>query len=436
VLVSLAVAVAFGVGPALAAARRDPAGGLKDGDRGSGARPLVRQALVAGQIALSLALVVGAGLLVRTVRALHSEDLGYATERVLTFSVDVDARGYAEERQREFLRSLLTDIGTAPGVHAAGVATFPILGSRRPGGQRLAPLGREPAEDGIDGLPNFASPGLFSALDIEVVEGRVFDERDLLAPAPEATPSAIVLSESMARELFPDRSAVGELVVAPFAEAPFEVIGVVEDARTVDPRAEPRPAHYFPALARDVGLPTFGWFSFYLRTTADPAGTLASVRRAVRELDPSLPIYDVRTLEQQVDGAIAEERILAGLGSVFALLALLIAAVGLYGVMAYLVSERTREFGIRTALGADARSVLGLVMRQAVAVAGVGVALGVIGATQLTRLIESRLYGVTRLDPMTFALAAAVLAAAVLVASWIPARRATRVDPMVALREE
>lgn len=422
----------FGGAPAVLSARRGPAAGLlgsggRGGTERSGARG--RRVLVAGQVALSLVLLVVAGLLGRSLRKLSAVDPGFDASGVLAAAFDLEAGGYDAERGREFTRELLARVRALPGVEGASLAsTVPPS----PGGSRwdgVGLQGYEAAPDEEIGFDmNRVGTDYFEILRIPLLRGRTFDARD----GPDA-PLVAIVNETMARRYWPDGEAVGRrILLSGEPDGPsLEIVGVAADGKYRSLREEPRANVYVPfAQIYRPGM------TLLARGGGDPHALVAPIRGALRSLDPGVPLFDVRTLEEQVAAATAEDRVAALAAGAFGLLALLMAAVGLYGLLAYTVGRRVRELGIRMALGARRAQVIGLVLAGAVKLVVAGVAVGIPVALLAGGAAEELLYGVSPGDPATMAVAALLLLGVALFAAFVPARRAAAVQPARALREE
>ena len=381
------------------------------------------------QLALSLVLLVAAGLFVRTLQALYRISPGYDTEQVLVATVDAGLQGYDEPRARQMFDELERRVAALPGVERAALGFMLPLGG---GGwdTRVFPEGVTPApgDDGLKTDVNTVSPSYFSALGIQLLQGRGFAAADRAG-----SPSVAVINEAMARELWPGENAIGRRFrLGREGREVIEVVGVVRTGRYRTLTEPDRPFMYRPFA--QVYRPSM---TLHVRAAAgDPYALLPSVRRAFDELDRDLPLSRVRTLGERLDGSVGAERTAATLVGLYGVLALLLAAVGLYGSMAYAVSRRTRELGVRMALGASRRGVLRLVLGQAVGVASIGMVIGLVAAIPATRYVKSQLYGVEPGDPITLIAVVLVLGCATIAAAYVPARRATRVDPVVALRSD
>ena len=431
VVVTMTCGLLFGSAPALVAARRDLGDPLRSSSRttsGSVERQRLRQALVVGQMALALALLVGAGLLTRSLVNLQRVPLGFETERVLTFQVGLSGARYdSNEKEDEFWNALLGRLRAIPGVVAAGAGgSLPLAGIASASVTiegRPAPAGAPPE---VKYSP--ASAGYFEALGIPLVRGRLIDDRDR-ADAP----GVVVVNAAMAKLHWPGADPIGARVrLGPDPSDPWAtIIGVVGDVRQKGVAADPEPAAY---VSQQQDHWRFG--RVVVRARGEPEALVSAARAALRDVDPSMPLDQVRTMSEIVDGDLAGRRVPMQLLTAFAALALLLAAVGVYGVMAYAVASRTREFGTRMALGARPRAIFELVMRQAITTSVVGLLLGLGAAVGGVRLLGSLLYGVEPLDAPTFVIAGVLLVSVVVAACLVPARRATRVDPMIALRSE
>jgi putative ABC transport system permease protein len=433
---SLVAAILFGIAPSVLAVRdlnhvsRDAAGSLL--------RSRPARALLIAQVALSFVLVVGSALLLDTLRALRELPLGFEPEAVLEATVDPAAQGYDIARVETLYRGLLDESVGAPGIVAAGLAQFPVMGGGRGGGS-ARPEGL-PADDprALNVSPNRVSHGLLAAVGLELIEGRDFRPDELFTGG--TGPEVAILTEAVARHMFPGESAVGQRIDRGNRTPRIvEVVGVVGDARLVallEPVA-PMVFEPFGANARGANLlsnanrPTA---TFYFRGRDSSEPSAQAVGSLIARFDPTLPPYDVQPLSRRVDVALTTERLLARITALLGALALMLASIGLYAVMSSAVHGRTRELGVRRALGASAASVRSMVLRDAMRVAVIGVVLGAVLASQLSRFVESRLFGVRPLDPWAYFVAAGVLIVAAAAATFAPARRATRVDPIAALR--
>jgi predicted permease len=424
-LLSFVTGVVFSLAPAWQASKPDLIPALKDEVSGY-RRSRLRNGLVVAQVALSLVLLVGAGLLVRSLQQMRLVGPGFEIEQTLTASVDLKLQGYDLARASGFQRQLMTRIETLPGVRTASYAGYLPLNMEMSGSSFY--VDGQPFTRGAD-LPvflyNHVWPRYFETMGIALSAGRDFTMQDDKAGA-----RPVIVNESFARRFFPGQSALGKRLRQGGPDNPFwEIVGVARDSKYMSLGEDPQPFVYFPMM-RDY----LGTTALVVRATGDPQKLLAALRHEVRQLDAHLPVYDVKTMREHMRLSLFPLRAGAWVAGGFALLALLLAGLGLYGVMSYATGQRTRELGIRIALGAQGRAVLWLVIRQGMMLALLGLLLGLAGAWALTRLMTSVLYGVSATDIVTFASVTLLLALVVLLACWIPARRATKVDPMVALR--
>jgi len=437
-LLALATGVLFGLAPAFFALRSGVGEALKEAGRqtsmGRG-RGRLNRALVAVEVALSVVLLVGAGLLVRSFLALVSVDPGFSSERVLTLAlnIDPDHDGGLESPENQavwgsFYRELLPRLEALPGVESAALGdVVPLTGFRRIAmGLQVNGVEPPPPDQMSQVAMAAVTPEYFRMLGIPLVDGRAFSETDRRGAAPVA-----MVNQAMVDQLFGGVEPVGRTITIRRDRPPITVVGVVENVQS-EGLDQPVKAQLYRPLEQQP-LP----FVFAaLHTSVDPASLTRAVEGVVRELNPTLPVSDVATLEDRLSSSVAQPRFHAVLLGLFALLALVLAAVGLYGVMVYLVTERRRELGVRMALGADRPGIVKMVLSQAFAMAAAGIVLGLAGAAGLSQLLESRLFGIQPLDPVTFAGIPLLLLAVVLLASLVPARRAVTVDPARVLRED
>jgi predicted permease len=439
-LVSVLTGVVFGLIPALRARRLDVHEDLKDGGRGSagagalwGRGQYVRRLLVIGELALSAMLLIGAGLLLRSFGELQRVAPGFNPSNVLTLELTMTGRKYGTAPiVIETYKDLWSRLARLPGaVAAGGVSALPLSNMMAWGPVTVEGRVPPPGEKFINVDIRTVAGDYFRAMEIPLREGRLFTARDTADQ-----PRVVVIDEHMAGQLWPGQTAVGKrLRTGGFdarADTPWmTVIGVVgrikQDALDADSRMALYRAHaQFPSRGMNV----------VLRTEGDPEGTAAVVRRQIRALDPDLPIYNLRTMSSRVSESLAGRRFSTLLLALFACLALCLATIGTYGTISYLVAHGTREIGIRMALGASPRGVRALVVRQGMLMAAVGLGIGLAGAFALTRFMQALLFGVAAADPLTFAAIPLLLALVAVAASYIPARRAARIDPVVALRAE
>lgn len=432
-LVSIITGVVFGLVPAIHSSRTDLNESLKEGGRGSteGARRnRLRAVLVVSEVAIAIVLLAGAGLLIQSLRRLQQVNPGFNPHNVLTFSLGLPEVKYKPDQQVEFYRQLMTRINSLPGVRSASaVMPLPLGGDRmrvtfETEGRPIA-KGELPAtEIRTIGLDYFKTVG------IPVTAGRDFTERD-----DKKAPAVLIVNEAFAKQFFPGEDPIGKNIkpgITADDNAPpmREIVGVVGNVKHMSLSAEVDPEAYEPhaQLTFDMAV--------VVKTDADPHSIAGAVQGELRAMDKDLPAYNFRTLDEYLSASVAQPRFNTLLLALFAGMALLLTAVGLYGVMSYSVNQRTHEIGIRMALGADRGDVLKLVVGQGMTLTAIGVVVGLVGAFFLTQLLQSLLFGVSATDPMTFAAIAVLLAGVAMAACFVPARRATKVDPMVALRYE
>jgi predicted permease len=426
----LLTSLVFGLLPAVRGSRTEIALSLKDRSGALSAGGIsLRRMLVSIQVALSLLLLVGAGLFVRTLRNLESLGPGFPTDHLLTFRIDPSLNGYSDEQTKSFYQRLDINLQTMPGVTSVGFSSMPLLQGYA---WQNAVLGKDFEGAPIEEQPVLSEigPDYFATLGIPIVAGREFTAQDV-GPAKYA-----VINESFAREYFPGRNPIGQRFGLVDDMEPVgpdtEVIGVIPDRKYRDLRETPPAQAYFPYLE---GV-HFRFMNIYLRTQADPRQMEDELRERMRQFDPHVPVVGLQTMNEQIGFSLRIERLVASLSGVFGGLATLLAVIGLYGVMAYVVMRRTREIGIRIALGALRSNVIAMVMREVFILIGAGLAAGFSLALALANLIRSQLFGLDPRDPLTFIGSAVVLALAAGSAGFIPALRASSVDPTTALRHE
>jgi predicted permease len=443
---SLATGLLFGLAPALRSTKPDVAPVLKD-QAGSvvGGGVRFRKALVVAQVTISILLLVGAGLFIRTLRNLRLVDLGLKAESVVAFNLQPGIAGYTPVRVIPLYKSLLDNLRAQPGVQTVAFAYMGLLEGNE-WDSTMTVEGYQPAQgEQMNPYCNAISPGYFKTMGIAVLGGREFDDRD---QGPQLVSQAnardddfdngyrhAIVNESFAKKYFAGREAVGRHIGFggnPGTPTPIEIVGVVRDSKYTGVRDEIPRQVFFPVYEDK----TPGSVVVYVRTTDDPTAAFAAAQRTVRELDPNIPVYNLRTLERQIDRSLLVERFIATLSTAFGVLATLLAVIGLYGVMAYTVARRTREIGVRMALGAVQGDVIWLVMREVLVLVGLGMTIGLAAAWGLNRIVGNQLYGISATDPATIAGAVTLLGVVAALAGYIPARRATRVSPVLALRYE
>lgn len=422
--VAVAAAVAFGVAPVFQTSRTDVLTVLKLGDLGSG-RSRLRDGLVVAQVALSIVLVTGAALFVRSLQTAEAVDLGYATDHRLVVSMNLANHGYGDDEATVFIERALERVSALPGVAVASSAQFVPFRGRWSSTLEAEHGVEAPEGKSFPTTINAVGPDYFAVMEIPIVAGRPFDSSDR-----DGAPRVAILNRAAAEAFWSGRPAVGRTFDLGGGE-PVTVVGVAADVRHYELGGEPGPHAYLPTLQSDRRR-----LNLVIATAAEPAGLADDVRAAVHEIDPTIAFSGVWTMEEVVERVLGPYRVGATLVSLFGVLALVLAAVGLYGVLSYLVVRQTRAIGIRMALGATRRRVARGVVRRGLGLAGAGLALGVLGALAASRLVASFLYGIGPRDPASFVVVPAILAAVALLASLVPAWRASRIHPMEALREE
>jgi predicted permease len=376
-----------------------------------------------------MVLLVTAGLFARSLYNLRKVDVGIRTDRIIAFSIAPELNSYAPARSAAFFDQMQEAISGLPGVEMVSCAQLGVF-SGNSMGSNFSYEGYTPSEgEDTHAFQNNIGPGYFATMGVPLVSGREFTRQDTAQSQKVA-----IISESVARAYFGESSPVGRRMKFGAGTGPLniEIVGVVKDSKHANVRREPERFIYIPYTQR----PDVGEMTFYVRTAQEPERMAATLREEVARLDASLPVFDMRTLREQIDESIFSDRLMAMLSSAFGLLAALLAAIGIYGVMAYSVTQRTQEIGIRVALGAQPGNVLRMIVRQGMTLAVIGVAIGLAGTFALTRLLSDLLFKVSPNDPVTFAAIAVLLGVVAFAACYIPARRATRVDPMIALRYE
>jgi predicted permease len=438
---TLVTGIVFGLLPALRASKPDTWGTLKDtvgAIAGAGGSLFLRKGLVAAQVALSFLLLFGSGLFVRSLQNLKGTDTGVALDNLVTFQVAPALSGYNTQRAGLFYRELLDRLPQVPGIQAAGLAAVPIL-SGNEWDSTMSVEGHKAADgEDMQAFMNSVSPGYFTTLRVPMLEGRDFTPLD--APIGADTTSVAfvqairvaIVNRRFAEHFFPGQHAVGRHLGwggGPQTKLSIEIVGVVENSLYEGPRE---------GVRRQVFIPDWGSGSaaLYVRAERSSDAAFGFVRGVVKDLDPSMPIYDMKTLEGQLDETLFTDRLIAMLSAGFGLLATVLASVGLYGVMAFVVARRQKELGIRLALGAEPGNVVWMVMREVLVLVAIGLAAGVPAAMGLGRFVSSQLYGIQANDPWMVVATVALLTAVGSAAGLVPARRASRIDPVLALRYE
>ena len=436
-LLSLATGIVFGIAPAWMTSRSDPADTLRGAGRSTRDRSSwAQKSLVILQVALSVILLIGAGLLTRSLCNLENQHWGFVTQGRLIVKVDPALAGYAPDKLDRLYQRLESTLAQVPGVLSASLSGYSPLGDNN-WNERIFVEGHPPDYAGV--APSWVriGPHYFETIGTRLLRGRAIEKRDT-----PAAPHVAVINETFARRYFPKEDPMGQHFGMDDAShsGDYEIVGIVEDAKYQDTRGPAYATFFLPLLQTPPGdLVRDGTVYIHdieLRTAGNPENLEASVRKTLAGIDPNLTILGMTTFAEQVSLNFNQDRLIARLTELFGFLALTLACVGLYGVTAFSVARRTNEFGIRMALGADRKNVLSLVMGGALGQVLIGLAFGIPLALAGARLMSSQLYGVKSYDPAIIAVAAAILAACALVAGLVPARRATKVDPMVALRYE
>jgi putative ABC transport system permease protein len=435
-LVSLVTGVGFGLLPALQATRLDPQHALKEGGTKATEgrrRRRARNLLVISEIALAQVLLIGAGLLIVSFMRLQAVDPGFNPANVLSARLSLSVTKYSDQNKKiAFYNQVLERLQAIPGVRSAGlVMNLPLSGANMNRGFLVEGRPEPKPDENVSVDYQVISPAYFSTMEIPIISGRAFNERDA-----EGKPRVAIINEIMARKYFPGEDVVGKRIA--FGEASKEeswrtIVGVAGNVRHASINAPAFPGAYTP-YAQD--RESWSRISLVLRANGDPSSLAAVLRKEISAIDPQQPVSNVQTMEQLMSASIKRPRFIMLLLGLLASIALALSVVGIYGLMSYSITERTHEIGIRMALGAQARDVLRMVVGQGLKLILIGLGIGITGAFALTRLMSSLLFGVSTADPVTFLAVSALLAVAALLACYIPARRATRVDPMVALRYE
>jgi putative ABC transport system permease protein len=428
--VCLLAGIVFGIVPAFQSTGRDLQTGLREGGRSgsAGIRSAgLRNALVIGEFALALVLLIGAGLLMRTFLALNATNPGLVTEGVLTMSVSVPDEKYPKYSMwQRFYSPALDRIQALPGVRAAGIIS--LLPLQAWGWNGSFPIeGRPQEEPGKQPLAEFRqiSPGYFRAMGIRILKGRALRRED-----SSTSPHVVLINDALAKRYFPGQDPLGQKINWNEWRT---IVGVVANTRQATLDREPMPELYFPATQLSESI---SGMTFVISTSVEPSSVTHAVTAAIQSVDPSQPVFGVKTMTEVVSDSLSNQRLYAWLLGVFSALALILASAGIYSVMSYLVTQRTQEFGLRMALGASTNNVLRMVLRQALLLIGAGLAIGLVGAIAVTRVLTNFLFGVKPIDGPTFAGVSVVLTLVALAATYLPALRATRVDPVEALRHE
>jgi putative ABC transport system permease protein len=431
---ALLTGILFGLVPALRLSAPNLTDAMREGGRSSTSgqsHNRLRSGLVVAETAFGVMLLIGAGLFIRSLDRLSHAPLGFNPTHLLTASFDLSETAYKPDQQDRFVHDLLARLRTLPGVTAAaGSLPLPLINDRWTISFNLVD---HPVPEANQPSAGFyvVAPGFFETMQIPLVRGRTFGERD-----HRNAPPVMIVTDAFAKKFFPTEDPIGKRVEIGAGEGPAraryktrEIVGVVGDIRNSNLAKAPAPAYYVPLPQLMWGAP-----NLVIRTPGDPRSVASQVRAVLSSMDPTAPLYDVRPMDDYLALDLGRARFQTVLLGFFAGVALLLTAVGLYGVIAFAVAQRTHEIGIRVALGASRRDVLGMVLNRGIVLTVAGITLGVFSAAALSRLIQSLLYETPPLDPLTYIAVCVILSGVALLASYIPARRATRVDPMVALR--
>ena len=429
--ISFATGLFFGLAPAWQATRIADHAGLRESGGATASHQRLRfdKTLVVGQIAISATLLMGAGLFVHTLFNLDRIPLGFESSHILLFRLNLPRARYSDAQMTAFFQKMEERLASLSGVRSVTVSNIGIIGDGH-SGSTFHVLGRPLEEDPARVQTNRVGAEFFQTLGIAILQGRAFDRHDTAD-----SPKVAVVNRALAEKYFPHENPIGKTFETDPEDGngPIQIVGIAADTRYADLRSETPPTFYVPYVQEVNGT---GRMMIELRTIADPASVLTGVRTAIESLDRDLPMIDVRTMKDQVGATLANERALAELAGSFSLLALVLATIGIYGMMAYSVNRRTGEIGLRIALGAQANQVLSRVLREAFWVTSAGIVLGLIAALWLTRFIRVMLYGLAGTDALTVGGTAALLIAVSLLAAFAPARRASRIDPIRALRHD
>jgi predicted permease len=434
-LIALLTGIIFGLAPALQATRVDLNKVLKQGARGSGGggsdrgHHRLRKLLVISEVALSLVLLIGAGLLVRSYQRILNAHPGFDSHNVLSLRLSLPAAKYSTpDSILTFYRQAGERLKSLPEVDSVGTTYSLPMSSVALAWEPISIEGyaAKSAQESIISNVRIVNPEYFRVMGIPLLKGRYFDEHDR-----KDAPQAVIVDEALAERFWPNEDPLGKRLKRGGSDAWWTVVGVISDAKEYSSEKEPPIAVYYPfeqVIARNMFL--------VIRTTSDPALMTGAITKGIQELDPEMPVFDVNTMDNRLYDAMARRRFSTFLLGVFAVIALILAAIGIYGVMAYSVYQRTNEIGIRMALGARPGNILQLVIRQALVLVTSGIAIGLVGAFALTRVMSSLLYGISATDRFTFVIPPLLLGSIALLASYVPARRAAKVNPMVALRHD
>jgi predicted permease len=429
--ISFGTGILFGLAPAWQATRTAAHAGLRDSGGTTASRHQLwfDKSLVIGQIALSAILLMGAGLFVHTLLNLNRISLGFDTDHILLFRLGLSRARYSDAQMTDYFKQVQERLASLPGVRSVTVSSIGIIGDGH-SGSIFHVLGRPREKEPTRVQTIGVGADFFQTLDIPILQGRAFNQRDTAN-----SPKVAIVNRALARKFFPNENPIGKTfeVDPEDVDGPIQIVGIATDTRYADLREETPPIFFVPYV-QNVNGP--GRMMVELRTLADPTSVLPTVRGAIEALDQAVPMVDVRTMKDQVGTTMADERVLAQLAGGFSVLALALASIGIYGMMAYAVNRRTGEIGLRIALGARTGQVLTRVLREAFWLTGAGIVIGVVAALWLTRFIQGMLYGLGNTDALTVAGTAVLLLSVSLIAAFAPARRASRIDPIRALRHD
>jgi predicted permease len=428
-LLSLSTALLFGIVPALQASRPDVVPELKEAAMTHGHRQgRLSSVIVIAQIAMTMTLLIGAGLLLRTLQRFAAIDPGFETNSVLAFSLDLKSLGYTEVRGQQLYQQLTERIAGLPGVETASLASVMPLAWGSPQEAVFIEGQEQPAPNRpLRADHNVVTPGWFRTMGIRLNAGRDFTTHDKAE-----TPGVVIINEAMAHRFWPNQNPIGRrFEIGEKQRRTIEIIGIVRNSKHRMLDEEPNPVMYLPLLQQYESQ-----MILHLRSAVAPLSLVAAVRREVQQLDANLPLFEIKTLAQRLNESIWPQRTMSKLVGIFGLLALSLAVIGLYSLLSYTATQRTREIGIRIALGAEANDVLKLILRQGMLMVLIGISIGLVIALALTRTLAGFLSGVSATDPLTFALVPLFLTTVALLACYLPARRVMKIDPMIALRYE
>jgi len=428
--ISVVTGILFGMAPAWRSSKVDLTRVLKEGSRGSrgASHHRLRNSLVVVEVALSIVLLIGAGLLVRSYSHIQNASPGFDPNNVLSFRLSLPGSKYKSPAVLAFYKQLTDKIKALPGVEAAGTSYSLPMSSVALAWGPITIEGYVPKNptDFVMSNERFVSPGYFSAMRVPLVKGRYFDERDVKGAA-----ETVIVNENLAQRFWPNQDPIGKRLERGDKEPWRTVVGVVKDSKEFSVDNEPPISIYHPH--EQIPIPTM---FLVVRSSSDPSQLISSINKEIQSLDPEIPAFEVKSMSDRVAESLGRRRFSTFLLGVFAVVALLLSVIGIYGVIAYSVSQRTQEIGIRMALGAAPAAILQMILRQSLTLVIVGICFGLMAAFGLTRLMSSLLFGVSQTDFVTFAVPPVVLLVVALVASFLPARRAGRVDPVTALRSE